>query len=62
MLNNFAKFMRESYTARFLIPVGIILIVVSIFVFMAVDHTKDFVKTDSIVSRMELYENQYTDD
>ena len=35
--------------------------VASIFVFMAVDHTKGFVKTEAVVSQMVLYEEAYTD-
>ena len=56
-----AKFFRDSYLARFLIPVGLILIVVSIFVFIFVDNTKGYVKTEAVVSNMVLVEEEYTD-
>ena len=61
MLNKVSKFFRESYWAMALIPVGIILMVVSIFVFNGVDHIKDFVKTEAVVTNTVLQEEEYTD-
>lgn len=56
MLNKMATFFRESYWARFLLPVGLILMIFSIFVFIAVNNTKDFIKTEAEVSKIELFE------
>ena len=60
-MNSIFKFFRESYFARFLIPIGIILIVMSVLFFIFVDNTKDFIKTDAVVSKIELEENAYDD-
>ena len=60
-MNKLATFFRETYVARFLIPAGLILMVFSIFLFRAVDHTKDFKKTEAYVSRLEPAEAEYTD-
>ena len=54
--------MRATYVGRALIPIGLILMVVSIFVFRSVDHTSSFKKTESVVSRLEPAEDEYTDD
>ena len=61
MLNGIAKFFRESYWARFLIPGGLVLMIFSIFVFNAVNHSKGFIKTKAVVSKTELYETAYID-
>ena len=60
-MNNIATFFRESRVGRFFIPLGIILIVVSIILFVVNDSHKDYVKTESTVSKIELYEQAYTD-
>ena len=60
-MNKLATFMRATYIGRALIPIGLILMVVSIFVFRAVDHTSDFKKVDAVVSRLEPAEAEYTD-
>ena len=61
-MNKMASFMRATYIGRALIPIGLILMVVSIFVFRSVDHTRDFKKTEAVVSRLEHAEDEYTDD
>lgn len=61
MFNGFARFFRAFYLARFLIPVGVILILVSVFVFMAVDKSKDYPETEATVSKIELFEEEYTE-
>ena len=61
MLNGIAKFFRDSFWARILIPAGLILMVASVFVFIAVDNTKDYVKTEAVVSKVELYEEAHYD-
>lgn len=60
-MNKIFTFFRESYLARFLIPFGIICIIVSIFMFISIDHNKNYIKVDSIVSKTELVEEEYTD-
>ena len=62
MLNGFAKFSRESYWARFLIPVGIILIIISVFLFINNDITKNYVRTEAVVSRVEEEEGAHYDE
>ena len=58
-MNKLATFFRESSAGRFLIPLGLILIVFSFFTFKAVDHAKDFIKTEATVTKAELYEQAY---
>ena len=53
-MNGIATFFRESRTARFFIPLGIILIIVSIFLFISGNNTKDYIKTEATVSRAVL--------
>ena len=54
--------MRATYVGRALIPIGLILMVVSIFIFRSVDHIRDFRKTEAVVSRLEHAEDEYTDE
>ena len=60
-MNSIATFLRESRTARFLIPLGVILIVFSIFLFIIQDHNKNYIATEGVVSKTELAEQAYTD-
>lgn len=60
-MNNIFKLFRETSFGRFFIPLGVILIVVSIFTFISIDNTKGYVKTEGIVSKTELYEEAYYD-
>lgn len=53
-MNGIITFFRESKTARFLIPLGIILIIFSIFLFISSNHNKDYIKTEATVSKVEL--------
>ena len=53
-MNNIAIFFRESRTARFLIPLGIILIVFSVFLFISDDHNKNYIETEATISKAEL--------
>ena len=62
MFNKIAKFSRMAYWPMALIPIGIILIIVSAFAFNSVNITKNYEKTTAIVSKMELYEEEYRDD
>ena len=53
-MNKIATFFRESRTARFLIPLGIILIVFSIIFFISDKNHKNYIEIESTVSRVEL--------
>lgn len=61
-MNKLATFFRDFSAARFFIPAGIILLIVSVFVFKGVDHAKDFIKTEAVVTRADLFEEEYVDD
>ena len=60
-MNKWITILRETTLGRFLVPLGIILIVFSTFMFKAVDHARDFIRTDAVVTKAELYEEAYTD-
>ena len=60
-MNGITRFFRESMVARFCIPVGIILIVFSIFMFISNNKTKNYPKVEAEVSKLELYQEATTD-
>jgi len=60
-MDNVFKFFRETSFARFFIPLGIILIVFGIFAAISINNTKDYIKTEAVVSRTELAEEEYYD-
>lgn len=60
-MNNIATFFRESRIGRFFIPLGIILIIFSIFLFIIDKQNKDYIETIATVSNVELVEESYTD-
>lgn len=60
-MNKIATILRESYVARFLIPAGIILIVCGILFLRATIQSRDYVKTESTVTKVELEQEAYTD-
>ena len=60
-VNKVATFFLSIYWTIILIPLGIILIVFSIFSFSGVDHIKNYIKTDAVVSKKVLYEAGYED-
>ena len=61
-MNKMATFLRESSTARFLIPIGILLIIFGVFMFIINDKNKNYIETDAIVSKTELVNDSYTDE
>ncbi|MBR0438624.1 MAG: DUF3592 domain-containing protein [Clostridia bacterium] len=61
-MNKIVTIIRESRVARFLIPVGIILMVFGIIFFSFSNQNKDYVKAESTVTKVEVYEEAYTDD
>ncbi|MBR1413254.1 MAG: hypothetical protein IJ574_01105 [Bacilli bacterium] len=60
-MNNIATFFRESKTARFFIPLGIILIIVSIFMFVIDKNNKDYIPTVATITKTELSREATTD-
>ena len=60
-MNNIFKFFRESRTARMLIPMGIMFIVIGVFLFIIDNNTKNYIKTEGIVSKAELVEEESID-
>ena len=60
-MNGIATFFRESRTARFLIPLGIILIAVSILLFVVDNHNKDYIMTEATISKVELVREETYD-
>lgn len=60
-MNKIFTFFRESQTARFLIPVGIIFIVFGTVMFMINTKNQDYVKVEGFVSKAELIEEAHTD-
>lgn len=60
-MNKIAAIFRESMVARFFIPLGVILIVVSIFLFISDDNHKDYIKIDSTVSKVVLVKEETYD-
>lgn len=61
-MNKVATFMRESSTARFFIPVGIMLIIFGIVFFSVNNKNKNYIKTTATVSNVEVLEEEYIDD
>lgn len=60
-MNKIISFLRDYALARFLIPVGIILIVFGIIVSGISNTRKDYPQTDAVVSKAELYEEAHTE-
>lgn len=60
-MNKMAVFFRESKAARFLIPVGITLIIFGILLFVVSKNNKDYIETEATVSKVELYSEESFD-
>ena len=60
-MNNIATFFRESRTARFFIPAGIILIVFGIITFIISIKNQNYIETQATISKVELSQEAYTD-
>lgn len=60
-MNKIFTFFRESQTARFLIPVGLITVIFGIAMFIINSQNQNYIKIDAIVSKTELAEEAYTD-
>lgn len=61
-MNKIIMFFRESITARFFIPLGIILIVFGVIIFGINKENQNYIKTNAIVSRMDLVSESYIDE
>lgn len=60
-MNKLATFFRESGTARFFIPLGIILIAFGICMFIINTNNKNYIKIEAVVSKIELIEESHYD-
>ena len=61
-MNKIATFFRESMTARFFIPVGIVLIIFGIASFIINSNNSNYIKVDAIVSKIELAQEAHLDE
>lgn len=61
-MSKLATFFRETGPARFFIPLGIILIVFGIVVFIINSNNKNYIQVDAIVSKTELVEEEHIDE
>ena len=59
-MNKLFTFFRESMTARFLIPLGIILMVFGAFMFIINNKNQNYIKVEAVVSKTELVEEEHT--
>ena len=60
-MNKVATFLRESGPARFLLPLGVILIVFGTVLFVMNSKNQNYVQVESTVTKIELAEEAYTD-
>lgn len=60
-MNRIVKFFRDYSTAKFFIPLGIILIIFGCILFVVRNNTRNYIETEAIVSKTELYEDEYYD-
>jgi len=60
-MNKLATFMRESGPARALIPIGLILIIVGVVVFVINSKNQDYIQVQSTVTKVEIAEEASTD-
>ena len=60
-MNKIIYFLRESKLARFLIPLGIILIIFGIVFMNSSIKNKDYIKTEATVTNVEVYEEAHRD-
>ena len=58
-MNRIAKFFRDYSLARFLLPLGLILLVVSVFLWRTANTRQGYPQTDAVVSRAELEEEAH---
>ena len=60
-MNKIAFILRESQTARFFIPAGLMIIIFSVIFFNASVQNKNYIKTESTVTNVVMDEEAHTD-
>ena len=60
-MNKLTFILRESQTARFLIPAGLMIIIFSVIFFNASVQNKNYIKTESTVTNVVMDEEAHTD-
>lgn len=60
-MNKVFTFMRESSTARFFIPMGLVLIIFGVVFFIINTKNQNYIKTEATVVDAKLVEEEYTD-
>lgn len=60
-MNKIFNFMRESSTARFFIPVGIMLIVFGVVMFVINKGNQDYLEVEATVTNATIFEEAYSD-
>ena len=61
-MNRFAKWMSDYALARFFLPAGLFLLIFGIVLNGIVNDRKSYPQTDAVVTRLELYEPEHTED
>ena len=61
-MKNIINFIRENSVGFFLITFGIVAILVGTLTFISVKNSKNFIKTEAIVTKAELFEEEHYDD
>ena len=61
-MNKVFTFFRESATARFFIPLGIVLIVFGVIMFTINKENQNYLKTEAVVSKTDLVQESYIDE
>lgn len=58
-MNKIAKFFRDSMSARFFIPGGLVLIIFAIAVFIINNKNSNFIETEATVTKIELASEEH---
>ena len=61
-MNRLFTFFRESQTARFLVPAGILLTIFGIVMFIINSQNQNYIKVEGVVSKTELVEKEHLDE
>ena len=60
-MNKLITLIRESNTARFFIPAGLILLVFGVISFVVNSNNQNYIEVESTVTKVDLYEEAHTD-
>ena len=60
-MNKIFVFMRESSTARFFIPLGLILIIFGVIMFVINHNNQNYIEIEAVVSNVEVLQEEYID-